>query len=84
MDADDRYVYACSQYSSDLSREGLADPAHAADGLEHGGLKVVQQETLQTPPQARSQNIVQPDRIARNRLRAKSASGVLGIAAMSR
>jgi hypothetical protein len=34
MDADDHYVYGCSQYSSDLSREGLqiidySDPAHA-------------------------------------------------------
>ena len=73
---------AITNATGDLPREGLADPAHAADGLEHGGLKVVEQETLQAPPQARGQNIVQPDRVAVDRLRAEAASRMLCITPM--
>ena len=67
-----------------LAREGLADPAHAADWLKHGGLKVVEQKTLQAPPQARRQDIVQRDRLAGNGRRAETASRKLRIAPMPR
>ena len=82
LDGDD--FRAISNAIRNLPREGLADSAHAADGLEHRGLKVVEQETLQAPPQARRQNIVQPDRLARDRLRAEAASRMLRIAPMGR
>ncbi len=75
---------AVSNAIRDLPRERFADPSHAADRLEHGGLKIVEQETLQAPPQAGGQNIMQPDRLAGDRLGAESASRMLRIAAMSR
>ena len=59
---------AISNAIGDLPRECLADPAHAADRLKHGGLKVVGEEILQAPPKARRQNVMQPDRRAVDRL----------------
>ncbi len=73
---------AISNAIGDLPRERLADPAHAADGLEHGGLKVVGEEILQAPPKTRRQNVMQPDRRAVDRLGAEAAARILGVAAV--
>ena len=79
-DGDD--LGAIANPARNLARERLADPAHAADRLHHGGLKVVIGEVLEPPPQARGENVVEPDRLARRGLGAEAAARILCIAAV--
>src|SRR5579863_545977 len=64
-----------------LAGEGLADPAHAADRLEHRRLKVVIEKILQAAPQARGENVMERHRLAIDRLGAKAAAWVLRVTA---
>ncbi len=68
----------------DLAGKRLTDPPHAADRLEHRRLEVVERETLQAPPKARGQDVVQPYRLAIQRLRIEAAAGIPCMAAERR
>jgi hypothetical protein len=77
---DARHFGAIADGVGKLPRESFADPAHAADRLEHGCLKVVGEKILQSAPEARCQNVVQPDRFATDRPGAEAAAGIFGVA----
>ena len=66
---------------ADLAREGVADPAHAADRLEHGGLELIGRERGKAAPQPRLQDVAEADHLAGDRLGAEPAAGIARVAA---
>ena len=69
---------------ADLLCERLPDHVHAADGLKHGGLELMQGEILQISPKPRFQDVRQVDGLAGDRRGTQAAAGVLGVAAIVR